>query len=178
MIVTSLVPSLGPSCGRYRILLLCFCLSLITYLDRACISVAGPFIVSELGLSQLQMGVIYGTFALAYGLFEIPMGWYGDRVGQRRVLTRIAACWSFCTVLTGLAWNYSSMLVARFVFGATEAGAFPNMSRGLARWFPPQSRAFTNGVVWMGARMGGALAPPLTALLISAVGWRFTFAVF
>jgi len=179
MIVRSLAPSPGPSSRvRYRMLLMCFCLSLITYLDRVCISVAGPFIIAELGLSKLEMGMIYGAFALAYGLFEIPMGWYGDRVGQRRVLTRIVACWSFCTVLTGLAWSYSSMLVARFVFGATEAGAFPNLSRGLARWFPQKSRALASGVLWMGARLGGALAPPLTALLISAVGWRFTFAVF
>ena len=157
---------------------MCFFLSLITYLDRVCISVAGPFIIAELGLSKLQMGMIYGMFALAYGLFEIPMGWYGDRVGQRRVLTRIVACWSLCTAVTGVAWNYSSMLVTRFVFGATEAGAFPNLSRGLARWFPLQSRALTSGVLWMGARLGGALAPPLTALLISALGWRFTFTVF
>src|SRR5262245_5630772 len=137
MIVKSPVHSLSPISGaRYRILLMCFFLSLITYLDRVCISVAGPFIIVELGLSKLQMGMIYGMFALAYGLFEIPMGWYGDRVGQRRVLTRIVACWSLCTAFTGLAWNYSSMLVTRFVFGATEAGAFPNLSRGLARWFP------------------------------------------
>ena len=49
----------------------------------------GAVHIAELGLSKLQMGMIYGMFALAYGLFEIPMGWYGDRVGQRRVLTRI-----------------------------------------------------------------------------------------
>ena len=179
MIVKSPVHSPSPISGvRYRILLLCFFLSLITYLDRVCISVAGPSITADLGLSKLQMGVIYGVFALAYGLFEIPMGWYGDRVGQRRVLTRIVACWSLCTAFTGLAWNYSSMLVTRFVFGATEAGAFPNLSRGLARWFPRERRALTSGVMWMGARLGGAIAPPLTALLISAAGWRFTFAVF
>ena len=101
MIVKSPAHSLSPVSGvRYRILLMCFFVSLITYLDRVCISVAGPFITAELGLSKLQMGVIYGTFALAYGLFEIPMGWYGDRVGQRRVLTRIVACWSLFTVLT------------------------------------------------------------------------------
>ena len=61
---------------------------------------------------------------------------------------------------------------------SAEAGAFPNLSRGLARWFPQESRARASGVLWMGARLGGALAPPLTAILISWLGWRFTFAVF
>jgi ACS family glucarate transporter-like MFS transporter len=163
---------------RRRLLVLGFFMAVITYLDRVCISVAAPVMSSDLNLDRMQMGYVFGVFALAYAIFEIPAGWLGDRIGQRKVLTRIVACWSLFTVVTGLVRSYWALLAARFVFGAAEAGAFPNLSRALGRWFPRSERARANGVMWMGARLGGSLAPLLTAWLITIIGWRLTFVVF
>jgi MFS family permease len=164
--------------GRSGILLLGFLMSVVTYLDRVCISAAAPAMTRDLGLTQMQMGYVFSAFGLAYALFEIPAGWWGDRIGQRRVLTRIVAGWSVFTMLTGLAWNYPLLLLTRFAFGAAEAGAYPNLSRALSKWFGPERRGFANGVMWTGARLGGAVAPALAALLIARIGWRLTFIVF
>ncbi len=150
----------------------------ITYLDRVCISVAAPSMTADLGLSSMQMGYVFSVFALAYGIFEIPMGWFGDRFGQRRLLTRIVAGWSLFTVLTGVVRSYAALLAVRFLFGAAEAGVFPTLARALARWFPPSERGRSTGLMWMGARLGGSLAPPVAALLIGSVGWRPSFASF
>jgi MFS transporter, ACS family, glucarate transporter len=159
-------------------LLLGFLLSGVTYLDRVCISAAAPAMTRDLGLTGMQMGYVFSVFPLAYAIFEIPSGWLGDRLGQRSVLTRIVACWSAFTMLTGVAWSYAVLVATRFVFGAAEAGAFPTLSRALARWFPQRERAMANGVMWGGARAGGAVAPAIAALLIEHVGWRTTFAIF
>ena len=167
-----------PTRARYFVLLLGFLVSLITYLDRVCISAAAPAISLDLRLSSMQMGYVFSAFALSYAIFELPSGWWGDRIGQRRVLTRVVAGWSVFTMLTGLARSYPALLVTRFVFGGLETGAFPTLSRALARWSPTSERARANGVMWMGARLGGAIAPPLAAVLIAAIGWRATFAVF
>lgn len=150
----------------------------ITYFDRVCIAAAAPAMQADLGLSISQMGYVFSIFALAYGAFEIPMGWFGDRYGQKRLLARIVSCWSVFTILTGLARGYASLLTTRFIFGAAEAGAFPTLSRALARWFPRSERGRTSGMMWMGARLGGSLAPPLAALLIARIGWPETFVVF
>lgn len=155
-----------------------FTAAFITYLDRVCISAAAPAMSEELSLSTTEMGYVFSIFALAYGVFEIPMGWLGDRTGQRSLLTRIVGGWSLFTILTGVVRSYWSLLTVRFVFGAAEAGAFPTLARALARWFPVSQRGRTTGVMWMGARLGGSLAPPVAVYLITAVGWRSAFAIF
>src|SRR5262249_29971375 len=122
--------------ARQRVLAFAFFLAVVTYLDRICISFATPLMRRDLGLNAVDMGWVFGAFTLAYSLFEIPSGWLGDRIGPRRVLTRIVLWWSAFTMLTGAARSFWSLTAIRFLFGAGEAGAFPNMARALSRWFP------------------------------------------
>jgi MFS family permease len=150
----------------------------VTYLDRICISAAAPFIMADLRLTMLQMSVVFSAFTLAYSLFEVPSGWRGDVVGARRVLTRIVLWWSAFTMLTGAAGSLRALVVIRFLFGAGEAGAFPNVQRSFSRWFPARERGRANGVLFLGSRLGGALAPALAILLIQRGGWRASFVVF
>ncbi|HEU5081467.1 MAG TPA: MFS transporter [Opitutaceae bacterium] len=163
---------------RHGVLGLLAALSVITYLDRVCISVAGPRMQDQLHLSPEQWGWILSVFILSYGIFEIPSGALGDRIGQRSVLTRIVIWWSVFTSLTGLAWNFGVLLVSRFLFGAGEAGAFPNMAGSVRRWFPAAERARAQGVIWGASRIGGAVSPWLVVPLIGWIGWRPTFVIF
>jgi ACS family glucarate transporter-like MFS transporter len=163
---------------RYGVMGFAFAAAFITYLDRVCISVAAPLMQADLGLSELQFGWVFTVFYIAYGVFEMPSAWLGDRWGQRRTLVRIITCWSIFTILTGTVRQFGGLLGARFAFGAAEAGAFPTLSRALSRWFPLHERSRANGLLWMGARTGGALAPAAAVVLINAIGWRWSFAIF
>ncbi len=163
---------------RYRVLWACSLLAVITYVDRVCISVAGTVIQQDLGLSLQQWGWVLGAFVLSYGLFEVPVGAMADRIGPRKVLTRIVVWWSAFTALTGLTNSFRQLLVVRFLFGAGEAGAYPNMSVVIARWFPQRERARAQSVIWMASRLGGALSPLLVIPLQQAFGWRVSFYVF
>jgi MFS transporter, ACS family, glucarate transporter len=163
---------------RHRVLGMLFLLSMITYLDRVAIGYAGVRIQADLGLSESQWGWVLGIFALSYAAFEVPSGSMGDRLGPRRILTRIVLWWSAFTALTGAAFNFVSLLVTRFMFGAGEAGAYPNASSSISRWFPVAERGRAHGVVWMASRAGGAIAPLLVIPLQQAYGWRASFYVF
>jgi ACS family glucarate transporter-like MFS transporter len=163
---------------RYRVLSLLFFLSIITYLDRVCISVAGPRMQKDLNLSPEMWGWVVGAFTLAYAAFEIPSGAMADRVGPRRVLTRIVIWWSVFTTLTGAVSNFVVLMITRFLFGAGEAGAYPTSSSAISKWFPTEERAKAHGVVWMASRVGGAVAPLLVVPLQIAYGWRASFFVF
>jgi len=155
-----------------------FLLAIVTYLDRVCISIATPFIMEDLGLTLVQMSGVFSAFTLAYSLFEIPSGWLGDVIGPRRVLTRIVLWWSAFTMLTGLAQGVRSLVAIRFLFGAGEAGAFPNVVKSFSMWFPARERGMANGVLFFGSRLGGALAAPAALLLIRQWGWRPSFLAF
>jgi predicted MFS family arabinose efflux permease len=94
------------------------------------------------------------------------------------VLTRVVLWWSAFTSLTGAVWNYSLLLIARFCFGAGEAGAFPNASVVVARWFPATQRASMSGVLLMASQIGGAIAPLLVVPIQIRYGWRASFYIF
>jgi ACS family glucarate transporter-like MFS transporter len=163
---------------RGRVLAFAFLLAGVTYLDRICISAAAPAIMAELHLTVLQMSVVFSAFTLAYSLFEVPSGWLGDVKGPRRVLTRIVLWWSAFTMLTGAARGFQSLVAIRFLFGAGEAGAFPNIARSFSRWFPAGERGRANGVMFLGSRVGGMLSAPIALLLVARWGWRASFVVF
>jgi MFS family permease len=163
---------------RHRVLTLLFLLSIITYLDRVCISVAGPRMQEDLDISPERWGWVVGAFTISYAAFEIPSGAMGDRIGARKVLTRIVVWWSVFTSLTGAVKNYWLLLLTRFMFGAGEAGAYPNSSSSISRWFPTAERARAHGFVWMASRVGGAISPLLVVPIQQRYGWRLSFWVF
>jgi len=163
---------------RHGVLGFLVALSVITFLDRLAIAVAGPRIQDELHIAPEKWGWVLGAFALAYGLFEIPSGASGDRLGQGRVLTRIVVWWSIFTAATAAAAGFVQLAVTQFLFGAGEAGAYPNASGVIARWFPKEERARAQGAVWAASRIGGALSPLLVIPLLNAAGWRAMFCEF
>lgn len=167
-----------PTNARYIVVLFAVTLAILSYIDRVCMSQASPRIVAELGLTKTQMGAIFSAFAVAYALFEIPGGWMGDWMGARKVLIRIVIWWSVFTAVTGYMWSFASMFVAQFLFGAGEAGGFPNLTKALSAWLPSSERTRAQGLLWMSARWGGAFTPPLVVLLFHYVSWRIAFVLF
>jgi MFS transporter, ACS family, glucarate transporter len=172
------VSTQAPTRVRYLVIVFAVSLAVITYIDRVCMSQAAPIITKDLGLTTEQKGYIFSAFALAYALFEIPGGYLGDRLGARRVLMRIVVWWSFFTAATGFAWNFVSMAVTQFLFGAGEAGCFPNLTKSFTTWLPLEERVRAQGILWMAARWGGAFTPPLVAMVLKWMNWRQAFMVF
>jgi MFS transporter, ACS family, glucarate transporter len=170
--------STTPTRARYVVTAFAVSLALITYIDRVGISVAAPSIRNDLGLSSIQLGWALAAFGWAYAVFEIPGGWLGDRIGPRRVLMRIVIWWSIFTAATGWAWNASSLVVTRALFGAGEAGAFPNMTRMFTTWLPVKERERAQALLWLATRVSGAFTPLLVASLITTISWRRTFELF
>ena len=171
---------------RWQILGLLFLISVVTYMDRVNISVAGKELMPGFGLSSVQMGAVFSSFVLGYALFQIPGGWLGDKWGARSVLTLAVFWWSLFTVLTAeadrlffSAWLgvLGSLLLIRFLIGVGEAAALPNFNRTVANWLAPSERGLGMGVSIGGIGLGSAVTPPLVAWLMIRYGWKTAFYV-
>ncbi|MGB7582886.1 MAG: MFS transporter [Sedimentisphaerales bacterium] len=167
-----------PTCVRYWVVVFAVTLSVITYIDRVCISQAAPAMSKDLGFSTKQMGWAFSAFFWAYALFEIPSGWLGDRIGARKVLMRVVMWWSFFTAATGWVFSLISLVITRAMFGAGEAGCFPNLTKAFTVWLPKSERVRAQGITWLSARWGGAFTPLLVALILQHISWRHTFGLF
>jgi MFS transporter, ACS family, glucarate transporter len=167
-----------PTRTRHWVIVFAIALAIIQYIDRVCISQAAPLISKDLRLTDAEMGWVFSAFTLAYALFEIPAGYLGDRIGPRRVLLRIVLWWSFFTAATGWMRSWASLVATRFLFGAGEAGAFPNLTKAFNRWLPLSERPRAQGIMWMSARLGGAFTPLLVLGCLQFVTWRAAFLLF
>src|SRR6185437_2942420 len=120
-----------PTRVRYWVIVFAVTLAVITYIDRVAMSFAAPLVSRDLGLTQVQMGLAFSAFVTAYALFEIPSGFLGDWIGPRKVLMRIVLWWSAFIALTGATWNFASLFTTQALFGAGEAGCFPNLTKAI-----------------------------------------------
>jgi sugar phosphate permease len=173
-----------PSGVRYGVLIFACALAVVTYIQRIGFSVGAPAIKQSLGLNDAQMGYLMSAFLVAYGLFQVPGGLLGDRLGARRVLTILVLGWSLLTGAVALAvllppaaaLPFIFLLVDRFLFGMFQAGGFPALGRVVADWMPVTERGFAQGAIWMFSRAGGAAIPFLLAGLFRVYGsWPVPF---
>lgn len=167
-----------PTHARYWVIVFAVLLAILSYIDRVAMSQTAPYIMRDLGLSKQEMGTIFGAFGLAYALFEIPGGWMGDWLGPRKVLMRIVLWWSSFTALMGWMWNFTAFWICQFLFGAGEAGGFPNITKAFSVWLPHRERVRAQGILWTAARWAGAFTAPLVIYTLKFVNWHWAFVLF
>jgi MFS transporter, ACS family, glucarate transporter len=163
---------------RYQVLAILGIFSVITYLDRTAMGLTGDRVTKDLNLTDEQFGWVLAAFTFAYGAFDIPTGWLGDKYGPKNILTRIVIIWSIFTVLTGFSTSFIMLIVIRFLFGAGESGAYPNATVAISRWFPTYERGRAQSFVWMCSRLGGTLAPICIVPIMQTYDWRTVFYIF
>jgi ACS family glucarate transporter-like MFS transporter len=172
---------------RWVILALLFMMSFVAYVLRTNMSIAGENIMADLGLSKVQLGMVFSAFAWGYAIFQFPGGVFGDIVGSRRALSFVAVWWGILTLATGLVPGtaiasttviLAALIGLRFLIGVTQAPLFPVFGGGtIGRWFPVSGWAFPNGLTNTGLTLGAAVTAPLVAWLMETLGWRESFLV-
>ena len=175
----------GPTGIRWRILALVFASSFVAYLLRTNMSVAGERMIGDLGLTQVQLGLVLAAFAWGNAAFQFPGGLWGERVGGRRALTIIALLWGGCNLFVALVPGRDLvsppvililLIALRALMGAAQAPLFPVTGGAMTyNWFPVAGWAFPSGLSSAGLTLGAAATGPLIAWLMVAFGWRSSF---
>jgi ACS family glucarate transporter-like MFS transporter len=159
---------------RWAVLAALFSLAMLTIVDRVAISAAKGDMSRDLGLTDITFGLIFGSFALGYALFQIPAGYFADRFGPRRVVAAVVIAWSLLTT-TAMVRGAALLIGVRFLFGAAEAGAFPASARAIRSWLPVRETGIAQGVLFGGSRLGAAFGLTLVSWLVAWLNWRAPF---
>ena len=143
----------------------------ISYLDRQTLPVAIGEIRKDIPISNQVKAFLDSAFLLTYGLMYVGGGRLMDLVGTRRGFLLIMVFWSLACASHGLASGVVMLAASRLLLGVGEGGGFPAATRAVAEWFPVHQRATAMGIINAGTGVGGILAPPLIAWVITHVAW-------
>src|SRR4029079_16008666 len=168
-----------------RVCVLIAVASFVAYILRTNMSVAGAPLSEDLGLSQLQLGVILAAFAWAYAIFQFPGGVFGDLLGARRAVALLAVAWGLVNLAVALvpgrgtastALVLSTLVGARILMGAAQAPFSPITGGATTcNWFPVSGWGLPGSLQNAGLTFGSAVAGPLIAWLTVRYGWRQSF---
>jgi len=147
----------------------------ISYLDRQTLPVAVKAITKEIPLSNQQFSVLQSTFLFAYAFMYAGGGKLVDVLGTRRGFIVIMLFWSLACASHGLATTFAMLAASRFLLGMGEGGGFPAATRVVAEWFSPVQSATAMGIINAGTAVGAVVAPPLIAVVLSYLHWRWIF---
>ncbi len=144
-----------------------------SFVDRQIIAVLATQIQQELDLTNLQVGVLYGTaFSLIYAVCGIPMGWMADRWSRKWIIVAGLVTWSLMTVASGFAASLAFLVVARLLVGVSESALSPAVYSLLADYFRPEQRATVYSIYASGIFLGIGTAFLAGGAVAQAYDWR------
>ena len=182
MTILATDPQSQPRVGntRWAMIGLIFMVAAVAYLDRSNIAIAAPLLKEELGLSNVELGVVFSAFSLGYAATQPVAGRLADRFGAYRIIALGVVVWSVLTAVTasipaGFGFAFLALLGVRFALGVSEAVIFPASNRMVANWMPPSERGLANGLIFAGVGVGAGIAPPLITTIMLTHDWRAAF---
>lgn len=150
----------------------------INFIDRTILSILGPAIRADLGLTSTQIGLLGGLyFALLYTLLGIPIARLAERFSRVNILALSLVVWSGFTALCGLASNFAMLALCRFGVGVGEAGCSPPAHSLISDYFEPRRRASAMAVYGLGVPLGIMFGAVAGGWLAQTLGWRWAFVV-
>jgi MFS transporter, ACS family, hexuronate transporter len=160
---------------RWRIAVLVSVAIAISYLDRQTLPVAIKAIERDIPVTNEEFSFLQSSFLIAYAVMYAGGGKLMDVVGTRVGFLAIMVFWSLACASHGLATSVGMLAFSRLLLGMGEGGGFPAATRAVAEWFPVHERSTAMGIINAGTAVGGVIAPPLLAIVLTTADWRAVF---
>ena len=160
---------------RWKMALLITAAIAISYFDRQTLPIAIRAIQQEIPVTNTQFSHLQAAFLAAYALMYAGSGKLIDVLGTRKGFLMIMLWWSLACASQGLATSVPVLAVSLFLLGMGEGGGFPAATKAMAEWFPAHERSTAMGLMNAGTAVGAVAAPPLIALTLAHLSWRWVF---
>src|SRR2546422_261430 len=162
---------------NWRIAFLVSAAIAVSYLDRQTLPVAVSAIAKDIPLSNEQFSTLQSAFLVSYAFMYAGGGKLVDPLGTRLGFIVIMVFWSLACASHALATSFAMLAVSRFLLGMGEGGGFPAATRAVAEWFTVNHRATAMGIINAGTAAGAVVAPPLIAIILTTLNWRWIFPI-
>jgi MFS family permease len=149
----------------------------LAFLFRTINAAISPALASEFGLDAADTGLLASVYFLVFGLMQIPIGVFLDRLGPRRVQAVLLVIAAGGATLFGNASSFPELLVARAMIGLGVAGSFMAGLKAIVTWWPKERVALANGWMIMLGSIGAVTATAPVDWLLNYVGWRSLFEI-
>ncbi len=144
---------------------------IFNFIDRQILSILAEDIKADLGISDAEIGFLYGTaFAVFYAVFGIPLGRLADTWVRKSLISVGLLFWSLMTALSGTARSFGLLAVYRVGVGVGEASATPAAFSMLSDYFPPRLRSTALGIYSSGVYIGSGIGIFLGGIILG--GWE------
>ena len=162
---------------RYVIAVLLLLMITVAYVDRMIMSMAGPVIAKEFGLSPLSLGTLFSSFLWGYAATMLLAGWSLDRFGVRVVVPAALIFWSLSSMATGVMTTLFGMYVARIFLGIGETPCLPGSNVVIREWSPLKERGAFTAIMMAGVLFGPGVTTAPAAWVVAHYGWRPSFLI-
>lgn len=184
---------MGSTIYRYYVLALLMVIYAFNFLDRSVVTIIAPYLKADLGVSDAQIGLLYGTaFALFYAVFGLPLAKLADGWSRVRTISLGLGFWSLMTAISGMASSFAQLGSARIGVGIGEASASPASYSLLQDYFPKRMRATVLALYASGIYIGSGASTMFGSQVIKywedhytnspapfgLSGWQATYFVF
>ena len=147
---------------------------IFNFIDRQIVTILAEEIKADLGVSDAQIGFLYGTaFAVFYAIFGLPLGKLADTWTRKNLIAIGIGFWSLMTALSGTARSFFSLAAYRIGVGIGEASATPAAFSMLADYFPPKVRATVLALYSSGIYIGAGIGIFLGGWIVD--GWQAAY---
>ena len=147
----------------------------LSYLFRAVNAVVAPDLVTEIGLSASELGLLTAAYLFAFAAFQLPLGVLLDRYGPRRVQAALLVLAAIGAVLFSMGKGVVALTAARALIGIGFAGGLMSGFKAVVLWVPEKRRALGNSLVMSLGAIGLLCATAPMEFAVGVAGWRNVF---
>ena len=151
-------------------------LNIFNFVDRNLLIAFAPQIKADFNLTNVEWGLLTGVYFLFfYSVFGIFMGVLGDKFSRMKIAAAGVFLWSLMTAFTGIAKNFSHLIVARALIGVGESALTPNSISMLSDVYDQSKRGSASAIYYLGIPLGVGFGMLIAAYFGPMVGWRTVF---
>lgn len=147
----------------------------LSYLYRSVNAVIAPDLVRELSLTPADLGLLTSVYFLTFGLAQLPLGIFLDRLGPRRVETFLLLIAATGACVFALSSAKEMLIVGRGLIGFGVAACLMASLKGFTQWFPFERLPLVNGLLLGFGGLGALAATSPVEWALHHTGWRSLF---